>query len=118
MGERKMMEAMRASMRDFCRDVFGVMVSNSEKLGRYASGLNEMASTVEAGSDENVRKQLRNTMVVVRELCSSQQRLLMLMAVYLASGAAEKDAGAASIKFGASGEGILRDMMRRKMGGN
>lgn len=125
MDESKMMGAMRASMRDFCRDVmnnipdvFGRLMSDSEKLGKYSSGLNEMAATVESGSDENVRKQLRNTMVVVRDLCISQQRLFMLMAVYIASGTAEKDAGMASIKFGASGEDILKDMMQRKMRGN
>ena len=122
MSEERVMGAMRASMRDFCRDVmnnapnvFGSLVSDSEKLGKYSSGLNEMAATVKSGSEENVRKQLRNTMVVVRDLCRSQQRLLMLMTVYIASGTAEKDAGVASIKFGASGEEILKDMMQRKV---
>lgn len=125
MDKAEMMGSTRASMRDFCRDVmnntpdvFGRLITDSEKLGEYSSGLNEMAVTVESSSDENVRKQLRNTMVVVRDLCRSQQRLLMLIAVYIASGTAEKDAGTASIKFGASGEDILKDMMQRKMRGN
>lgn len=123
MTEQEKMIQMQERMRDFCRDVatndanvFGALMAGVSKMGELADGLDNMSKTVENGTDENVRKQLRNTMVSVREVCRAQMQMMSILAIYVASGEAGTHAAQSAVKFGASGEDILKGMFRSKFG--
>lgn len=88
------------------------------KSASYKEGLQRVVSTVEEGSDANLRKQLKNVLITSSHLLEMNQRILALLVVYLVGGSATADAGNAAIRFGVDGNEILQQMLRNKMRDN
>ena len=107
MTEQEKMNQMHEGMRDFCQKV---TTNDAEVFGALMAGVSKM------GTDENVRKQLRNTMVSVREVCRAQMQIMSVLAIYVASGKAKIHAAQSAVKFGGSGEDILKAMFGGKFG--
>lgn len=121
----KTVEEARAYLGNMCKDmmsnremIFASLMQDMAKSASYKEGLQRVASTVEEGSDANLRKQLKNVLITSSHLLEMNQRILALLVVYLVGGSATKDAGSAAIRFGVDGKEILQQMLRNKMRDN
>lgn len=94
--------------------ILGQLTSDAMKFQKFSEQLNDIAKTIEDGSDANVRRQLKNTMVVARDLCKSQLSVLALLHVYMLGGNVQADAGKAAMTVGIDGEDVLRAMLAQK----
>ena len=94
--------------------ILGQLTSDAMKFHKFSEQLNEVAKTIEDGSDANVRRQLKNTMVVARDLCKSQLTVLALLHVYMLGGSVQSDAGKAAMTVGVNGEDVLMAMLNQK----
>jgi len=61
------------------------IIKSSTKLEYIQKGLDNVINTVETGSEANLRKQLRNEMVSLKEVCASIRPLLLIAIVLVAS---------------------------------
>lgn len=94
--------------------ILSQLTADAVQFTNYSKQLNDTAKTVEEGSEANVRRQLKNTMCVTRDLCKSYLTVLALLHIYMLGGNVQADAGKAAMKVGVDGEDVLKAMFAQK----
>lgn len=97
--------------------VITLLFRSMDQCDNANRGLKSIIETIEGGSDANVRKQLKNTMIEVSKMSNSMRQMLMLMVIVVASDDFTSMIAKAGMKFG-SGEEMLKEMFKQKLKGN
>ena len=86
----------------------------ASKLIKHGDGLKEMAKTIECGTEENIRKQLKNTMISTSLLCENMVLLNIIVLAYV-SGTFLTDGLKLCTSAGGNPEIALKWLINQKM---
>jgi hypothetical protein len=105
--------------------VIATLIGDYEKCGKNREAMDKTLAKLRESPEtftknpNNMIKLLEGQVVSNRALHDINTRLLLLLIVYCSSSNFASESGMLAVKLGkASGEDVLKEMLRRKMGGN
>jgi len=93
-------------------------IKTIKQCDKMINGLDNIVNTVEEGSEENVRKQLKNTIITCRNICSRMGFLAICNMIYIMGDTMKKDMQSGLLKLGADPQQLLKHMFNEKLKGN
>jgi len=85
-----------------------------KKSDKISKGLMNIVDTVESGCEENVRKQLKNTIISCKKLSDCVYFIAVCNLIYILGETREKDIVTALQKLGANPDVLLQYMFNKK----